>query len=51
VAFILVMARVASGVMSVVTPWHRCMINAPLSIPALEAAIKSRYDTRPDHVV
>lgn len=41
VAFILVTARVTLSLISVDAPWHRCMINAPSSMPALETLIKS----------
>jgi hypothetical protein len=32
VAFIFVIARVASRLMSVLMPWQRCMMNAPASM-------------------
>jgi hypothetical protein len=51
VAFIFVTARVASVLMSVLMPWQRCMMKAPLSMPRWEAAIKSKWCVRPVQVV
>ena len=43
VAFVLATARVASELMSVVEPWMRCMMKAPLSIPAMDISINSAW--------
>jgi hypothetical protein len=51
VAFILVTARLPSGLMSEVVPWQRCMMRAPLFMPAFDSLITSEYRTRPGHVV
>jgi hypothetical protein len=51
VAFILVVALVPAALMSVDDPWIRCMIQAPLSIPFFDAAMKSLIAVRPVQVV